>query len=294
MQLAEGGVLTVLGANFITTLLSAQVIQYLWGIINSLQLIVMAVLYPLIIPTICYDVLISIMRLTNLDIIEVDFLIDIMFNFREVEPFNTTFEEAGYDSTNFFIAMGPLFFIIIIYLTWMPIRKLIQWCGKKTTGGNCLTRWMRQESNFKLVIVRFFFEGCVELGLSTLICITKISKDNFKAPWESLSTAIALLLTLLLLLFPFYLVRARRILLVETEAGVENSWFAHLFPDLKKKKKELLFSLFYFARRYLMVISICTPPQNEVIQSFVHILVSLASLAYLLAVNPFVLPSKNR
>ena len=269
-------------------------IQYLWGIINSLQLIVMTVLYSLIIPTVCYDVLISIMKLTNLDIIEVDFLFDIMFKFRETEPINTTFEEAGYDSTNFIVEVGPLFFLILIYLTWMPIRKLIQWCGKKTTGRNCLTRWMRRESNFKLVIVRFFFEGCVELSLSTLICITKISKDNFKAPWESLSTAIALLLTLLLLLFPFYLVRARRILLVETEAGVENSWFADLFPDLKKKKKELLFSLFYFARRYLMVISICTPPQNEVIQSFVHILVSLASLAYLLAVNPFVLPSKNR
>ena len=83
MQLVEGGVVTVLGVNLGTTLLSAQVIQYLWGIINSLQLIVMTVLYSLIIPTVCYDVLISIMKLTNLDIIEVDFLFDIMFKFRE-------------------------------------------------------------------------------------------------------------------------------------------------------------------------------------------------------------------
>lgn len=83
-----------------------------------------------------------------------------------------------------------------------------------------------------MVVVRFFFEGCVEVGLSTLICITTISRDNFGAPWESLSTCLALLMSLIFLLFPLYLTRAKRILLSQTKAGIKNSWYADLFPDL--------------------------------------------------------------
>lgn len=289
----EEGVATVVGANLVTTLLSAQVVQYLWGIINSLQLIVLTVLYALLIPKVCYDVLISIMKLTNLDLVDVEFILEGVFHFRETLPVNETFEQAGYDSSNFFIEMGPLLFLILIYLVWMPIRKLIQWCGKKTAGKNCLTRRMRQDPEFGLVIVRFLFEGVVEMGLATIICLSKISKENFDALWESVSTSCALLLALIFFLFPFYLIRARRLLLKNLEAGINDSWYVKLFPDLKKKKTELLFSLLFFVRRYLIVLAICIPPQNEVIQFFVHILASLASLAYLLSVHPFELSTRN-
>lgn len=42
----------------------------------------LTVLYALHIPPICFDVLISIMKLTNLDLIDVEFLFDAMFKFR--------------------------------------------------------------------------------------------------------------------------------------------------------------------------------------------------------------------
>lgn len=168
----------------------------------------------------CFDVLIRIMKLTNLDLINVDFIFEAMFAFRETGPYNETFELAGYDTIIFFVEMGPLFFLVLIYLVWMPIRRLIRWCGEKTSGRNCLTRWMRKKQNVKIVIVRFFFEGCVEVGLSTFICISKITKDNFKEPWESISTGFALIIALIFLFFPIYLKRAKRIYLEETKAGV--------------------------------------------------------------------------
>jgi hypothetical protein len=47
----------VVGANLVTSLLSAKVIQYMWGIINSLQLIVLTVLFSVKMPENCYETL---------------------------------------------------------------------------------------------------------------------------------------------------------------------------------------------------------------------------------------------
>ena len=148
MSFAEGSIATMVTANLTTSILSSQVIQFLWGVINSLQIIVLPVLYSLSFPTVCFDVLISIMKMTNLDLINVEPVLYQMFKFRETEPVNVTFELAGYDSSNFFIEMGPLFFITTFFIFWMPVRKAISWCGSKTQGKNFITRRMKRDPGF--------------------------------------------------------------------------------------------------------------------------------------------------
>ena len=165
-----------IGASFVTSLLSAKVIQYLWGIINSLQLIVLTVLFSVKMPETCYETLKYIMQMTNLDTIDTTYAFNAMFNFRETAPFNEAFGTAGYDSTNFFIESGALFFIVCAFILWVPIRKLLQCIGNKTKANNCLVRRIKQNPNFKMVIVRFIIEGCIELCLSSLICIVRMDK----------------------------------------------------------------------------------------------------------------------
>ena len=122
----------MVGANIVTSLLTAQIIQYLWGIINSLQLIVLTVLFSIEIPHTCYDVLIKIMKMTNLDLIETEGAINKMFDFRETEPFNDRLLDAGYGSSNFFHESGALFFMVLGFLLWVPIAKCLQYLGNKT------------------------------------------------------------------------------------------------------------------------------------------------------------------
>jgi hypothetical protein len=69
---------------------------------------------------------------------------------------------------------------------------------------------MKKKTNFRMAIVRFLIEGCIELGLSALICVTRMQKVNFDDTWEGVSTSLSLLLGLVLVLAPFYLLYARK------------------------------------------------------------------------------------
>lgn len=131
IELVSGSAQVVMGANLLTSILLARVIQFLWGIINSLQLIVLTVLYNLNMPDLCFKMLVEIMKLTNLDLIDVEPVLVMIFGeFHETDPFNEKFGNAGYDSTNFILECGPLFLLILIFLVWAPIRKLTQKIAK--------------------------------------------------------------------------------------------------------------------------------------------------------------------
>ena len=91
------------------------------------------------------------------------------------EPFNGTFSEVGYKTTNFFIELGVLFFVILLFPMTLLLRRLLKWL-LRNRGENCFTKWLRKEYNHRNVTVRFLIEGCIELGLVTMICITRVSE----------------------------------------------------------------------------------------------------------------------
>ena len=87
-----------------------------------------------------------------------------MFDFRETTAFQTRaveddenddkddaemriskFEEAGYDSTNFIMLLGPIFLIVMLFLMWNILlclmKKMTQKCGE-----NFCTRYLRKSS----------------------------------------------------------------------------------------------------------------------------------------------------
>ena len=92
----------------------------------------------------------------------------------ELAPFNLVFQEVGYDTTNFLIELGPLFFIILgsifFYLTLALLRRLI-----KKRGDNCVTRRIRKKINFHVIAIRFVLESCIELMIIAMICVLKVS-----------------------------------------------------------------------------------------------------------------------
>lgn len=86
MQVAEaaaGGFLKVfLGTNFFLSVFLIGVLQFLWGLINTLQMIVLTVLFSVDMPSNCYRIMIAIMKLTNLDVIDTEAFLNSIFTFK--------------------------------------------------------------------------------------------------------------------------------------------------------------------------------------------------------------------
>lgn len=61
-----------MGSNIILSFFMISVLQFLWGLINALQMVVFTVLFAVNFPSNCSGLMIGIMKLTNLEIIEVD------------------------------------------------------------------------------------------------------------------------------------------------------------------------------------------------------------------------------
>ena len=150
LQAGIAAAVSVGGMNILMTIFLSQVIQQLWATINSLQLIVLTVLFTgLTMPERCKDFLHEIMKYTNLDIIEVDdYLTAIFGDFIPTEPYSEEFEELGYETSNFFLEMGPLMFLIMLFLLYAPVRKLLQRLSRNSKD-NFFSRRLKKQTHFK-------------------------------------------------------------------------------------------------------------------------------------------------
>ena len=132
-----------MGTNFILSIFMVGMLQFLWGLINTLQMIMFTVLLSVDYPVNCFQIMIAIMKLTNLDVINTQTYIEAIFTFKvETEPFDGKFEEAGYESSNFILELGTLFFIISASVFLYLVRKLCQ-VMTQPCGKNCLTDRVR-------------------------------------------------------------------------------------------------------------------------------------------------------
>ena len=119
--------------------------------------------------------LVEIMKLTNLDLVDVEPVLEMIFGkFEETDPFNEKFAKAGYDSTNFILECGPLFLLILIFLAWAPIRKFTQLIAKQCKD-NRLSKRLKAKTQFKTIVARFFIEGILELSIAAGICMVNIN-----------------------------------------------------------------------------------------------------------------------
>ena len=70
-------------------------------------------------------VMIAILSLVSLDIVDTEFILNQMFDFRETDAFGSYtdeygetkshFADSGFESSNFIELLGGLFFVILVY-----------------------------------------------------------------------------------------------------------------------------------------------------------------------------------
>lgn len=187
-------------------------LQYLWGLINTLQIIVLTDLFNLDVPPNADNFMMMILGLCSLEFIDTSVYLNEMFSFRETEAFQTEhlsdgtkiakYEEAGYETAIFLELLGPLFFIVIAMAIFMIVRKALQKCAMRCND-NFLTKRLKRETDNLVFIVRFLLEGCIDIGLSALIAVVSMNDKSFSSSSEAFSSILALLFILLLVLAPF-------------------------------------------------------------------------------------------
>jgi len=130
----------------------ASLMQYLWGMINSLQIIVLTDLFGLQnVPPNASMVMQAILKMCSLEFIDTSIILETLFAFRETSAFSTKYSEegnesskfadAGYGSAIFFELLGPIIFIIVLFSLYVLLRKLVQYCFTKHTRKN---NWVRK------------------------------------------------------------------------------------------------------------------------------------------------------
>ena len=141
---ASSGFLSVfMSTNVFLSIFMIQLLQYLWGLINTLQMIVIIVLFNVQFPLNTSQILIDIMALSNLDLFEVDGYITAMFNFGvQTKAFNEIFEAAGFETSTFTIELGMIFFIVLFSFAFLVFKQILKLATYKC-GKNCLTRRLR-------------------------------------------------------------------------------------------------------------------------------------------------------
>lgn len=116
-------------------------------------------------------ILIEALKLVNFDLFEkyFDLTPELIFGeFRETAPLDERFEEAGYDSANFFLLCGPIVFMAIAFLIWIPLRKCLS-IAIKDCKDNYVTKRLKKGARSQLIVLRFLTESAIELGLASLI-----------------------------------------------------------------------------------------------------------------------------
>ena len=161
-------------SGLLISLIFAFMMQMLWGAVNSLQLIVLTVLFNVLMPVNALEVLTQIMMLVNLDVIDTRFLLDTVITLKDLPGFNIRFQEVGYDTSSFLIELGPLLFIVLGSLTYLLAKALLK-RATRCCGDNWFSKRVRAKVYFTAAVIRFFLESCIELGLIAMICVSTVS-----------------------------------------------------------------------------------------------------------------------
>lgn len=271
----------------------AQVVQYLWGLVNSLQVMVLVVLFELHLPMLIYSTLISIMQLTNLSLIDTDEAIEDMFSFQPTEALNERFDEAGYGSTNFFILLGIFLFMSATSIFWMLLRKLCQRLLRNVKSDCWAVKLFQAETHYKKALIIFIDESCIELSLSAAICIKSITAENFSHLSDAISTCMALLVGPIILIVPLYLIKAKQRYQEEIFIRKTNKFYEDFFPGLRGEEPLALYYNTVFLFRRMSIVSVLVLNYGVYYSILAHTILNLVHASYVFATKPFDSASKN-
>ena len=132
-EVAEDVLTAFFSGNIFISFFTSNLLQYLWGLVNTLQIIVLMNLFNIEIPENAGLLMTTILKMCALEFIPKEKALE-FFNFRETEPFNmradsngeesSKYDDAGYDSSNFFELIGPILIMIVLFILYATFKTI--------------------------------------------------------------------------------------------------------------------------------------------------------------------------
>lgn len=147
-------------------------------------MIALTSLFDVIFPPNIKTIVQRLWSLVQFDFLNIEDKLGEIFEFRETEAFLTTYDEdgeaesrfadAGYESSNFIALAGPLFVLFIFSLLVALSRSMITLIVYKCGDDYCKKKFA-DKIYYLAICLRFLLEGCIEIGLSAMIAVLKVS-----------------------------------------------------------------------------------------------------------------------
>ena len=167
-----------MSANAFLSLFLAGAMQYLFGMVNALQIITLTVYFDLLLPTNLAAIQVAINKTWNFDLFKTDEILAGMFGFDgDTDSFSEKFEESGLDGSNFIIGIGLIFFFLVYMPIFIIIHSSAMYICKGEQKIKCIKNFVKPR-NHLIVFMIFLIESSVEIGLTGLVCVVLVSNSH--------------------------------------------------------------------------------------------------------------------
>ena len=163
-----------MASNLVLSLVLASALQYLWGMVNSLQIMVLGMFFKLLFPANSAIIQTEILKSCAFDFFHTEIYYQEIFNFKDSDSLTELFEDAEISGSIFIIGIGPVFIFITLFPLYILSHKMANYLCKGETTCKCCQNFLGPK-NFSIIAMAFLLEGCLELGLTASICVLMVS-----------------------------------------------------------------------------------------------------------------------
>ena len=244
------------GANVLVGLFMAGALQYMWGMIHSLQMIVITALFDLYTPTNANIIMVSILQLTAYDFYQTEELYGEVLGLKQGSSLNPIFENCGFDGSNFIIGIGPLFITYIIFPLYVLIHRIFRYFFKDQVSYSWVNKFL-EEKNYTQAVLFFLVESCLEIGLTGLISLKiRSTEENFGNFWNTVSTLLAIISVAGLIASPIYFMYAsyKYHKYYDEDVTIREKYHPLFEEFYRKSIYAINYPTVFFLRRYALVI----------------------------------------
>ena len=291
--------MAAMAGNFAISIVTAASLNYLWSMLNGLQLQTHLELFNLKFPANASFLQNFLITIATFDITPIE-AIWFFFDLPELGSYSPSFGDSGYDYIFLVENMGTCFFMVQIYILFclvtLGLGILIKYCSIPKAQPR---HKKMKDTLFWGTAIRFVFESYLELVICVTIGMVNISwsQDNLSIPYCSVFTVVFMLAVFIMPLFTsvFYYWKIDK---VEEEQFTSD--YGTLYDGLEldaakhKRKSALIYPFLFIFRRLAFSLSVFAYADFAWAQIAIQFASCLTMLMYLGFIFPFESDFVNR
>jgi len=253
--------------NIVLNLLLSGSLSTLWGLINSIQIIMHTFLFNLRLPQNAQVFCSKFMFIASFNLIPTDRILDWMFNLSPSDPVTSNYSELGYNSLSLLHNLGTLFFLFAAHLLGLVLLPVCKRHKDYINGGG---------------FIRFFLEAFLQTSVSVAIGF----KHPLQTGSDSFQLGLGIWLTSLIVVVPAWLFSFLMVNRQELDEKTFKKQHGSLYEGVKVESAwQIAYWSEYMVRRLGLTLLIAFV-DDPCLQLGTFIVMQILHVCYLAATSP--------